>query len=503
MKNALFALAALWPALAFALTCDRLTSVSLQDTAITSAQSVAAGAFTVPAPAGGKAQNPAAFADLPAFCRVLGTIKPTPDSDIKFEVWMPSTGWNGKFEGNGNGGWTGSINPATLAIGLRRGYATAMTDTGHEGGSGSFALGHPDKLIDFGYRSTHEMTLKAKAIIAAFYDQAPKHSYFSGCSAGGKQGLKEAQKFPTDYDGIISGAPGNNWTNMMAQIVWIAQAVHKDEASNIPAAKYQVLHDAAVTACDLQVDRVKDGVIGDPTRCKFDPKVVECKDADGPACLTKAQVETARKIYADVINPRTKKLIYPGFEPGSELGWGQFVANATPTTFATDLFKYVVFRNENWDFKTLNFDSDVALAEKIDNGINNANDPNLKEFFRLGGKLIQYQGWNDQHISPRNSADYYASVVNSVGASTVKNSYRLYMVPGMSHCQGGQGADTFDTLGAVDEWVEQGKPKELTASRVVAGKTERTRPLCAYPAVARYKGSGSSDDAANFACVVP
>ncbi len=503
MKNALFALAALWPASGFAMTCDRLASVSLQDTSITSAQSVAAGAFTVSAPAGGKAPNPAAYADLPAFCRVIGTIKPTPDSDIKFEVWMPTNGWNGKFEGNGNGGWTGSINPATLAIGLRRGYATAMTDTGHEGGSGSFALGHPDKLIDFGYRSTHEMTLKAKAIIAAFYDQAPKHSYFSGCSAGGKQGLKEAQRFPADYDGIISGAPGNNWTNMMAQIVWIAQAVHKDEASNIPAPKYQVLHDAAVAACDLQADRVKDGVIGDPTRCKFDPKVVECKDADGPACLTKAQVETARKIYADVINPRTKKLIYPGFEPGSELGWGQFVANATPTTFATDLFKYVVFKNENWDFQTLNFDSDVALAEKIDNGINNANDPNLKAYFARGGKLIQYQGWNDQLISPRNSVNYYESVVNSVGASTVKNSYRLYMVPGMSHCQGGQGADTFDTLGAVDEWVEQGKPKEITASRVVAGKTERTRPLCAYPAAARYKGSGSSDDAANFACVVP
>ncbi|MGH9594390.1 MAG: tannase/feruloyl esterase family alpha/beta hydrolase, partial [Bryobacteraceae bacterium] len=157
MKNALFALVALWPASAFAVTCESLTSVALQDTTITSAQSVAAGAFTVPAPAGGKGkQNPAAYADLPPFCRVMGTIKPAPDSDIKFEVWMPTTGWNGKFEGNGNGGWTGSINPATLATGLRRGYATSMTDTGHEGGSGSFALGHPEKLIDFGYRSTHE-----------------------------------------------------------------------------------------------------------------------------------------------------------------------------------------------------------------------------------------------------------------------------------------------------------------------------------------------------------
>jgi Tannase and feruloyl esterase len=504
MKTGLLTLAALCAAPAFAASCESLASLELPDTTITLAQSVAAGAFVPPAaPAKGKGkQNATTFRDLPAFCRVTATIKPTSDSDIRIEVWMPATGWNGKLEGNGNGGWTGSINPATLATGLRRGYATAMTDTGHEGGSGSFALGHPQKLIDFGYRSTHEMTLKAKAIIATLYDRAPKYSYFSGCSAGGKQGLKEAQKFPADYDGIISGSPGNNWTNMMVQIVWVAQAVHKDNASNIPAAKYRLLHDAAVAKCDLS-DGAKDGVIGIPPSCKFDPGALQCSGADGPSCLTKPQVDAARKIYSDVINPRTKKLIYPGFEPGSELGWGQFVAGATPTTFATDLFKYVVFKNENWDYKTLNFDSDVALAEKIDNGVNNANDPNLSQFFRRGGKLIQYHGWNDQLIAPGNSVNYYNSVVDELGKSAVEKSYRLYMIPGMSHCQGGEGADTFDSLGALEQWVEQGKPKDVVASRVVAGKVERTRPLCPYPQVAKYKGSGDANDAANFACKMP
>src|SRR5579862_2060326 len=371
-----------WAALAQ--PCDGLKSMSLPETTITFAQAYAAGAFE-------------SNKDLPAFCRVTATIKPTADSDIQIEVWMPELNWNGKLLGNGNGGWTGSINPATLATGLRRKYATAMTDTGHEGGSGSFALGHPEKLIDFGYRSTHEMTVKAKAIIAAYYGRPPELAYFSGCSAGGKQGLTEAQLFPGDYNGIISGAPGNNWTHMMAQIVWVSQAVHKDEASFIPATKLPALHEAALAACDAR-DGVKDGVIDDPTKCKFDPKTIQCKGADGPSCLTAPQVEAARKIYSPLRNPRTKQEIYPGFEPGSEAGWGQFVAGPTPATFATDLFKFVVFKNPDWDYKTLNFDSDITLADTIDHGTNNATDPNLKSYFERGSKLLQYHGWNDQLI---------------------------------------------------------------------------------------------------------
>ncbi|HEY1759664.1 MAG TPA: tannase/feruloyl esterase family alpha/beta hydrolase [Bryobacteraceae bacterium] len=485
----------------FAQPCDGLKSLNLSETTIDSATAYASGAF-----------EPAK--DLPAFCRVTATVKPTADSDIKIEVWMPEAGWNGKLEGNGNGGWTGSINPATLAVGLRRKYATAMTDTGHEGGSGSFALGHPEKLIDFGYRSTHEMTVKAKAIIAAYYGRPPDLAYFNGCSAGGKQGLTEAQLFPGDYNGIISGAPGNNWTHMMAQIVWVAQAVHKDEASYIPPEKYPAIHEAALAACDAR-DGVKDGVIDDPTRCKFDPKAIQCKGADGPSCLTAPQVEAARKIYSAVKNPRTKQEIYPGFEPGSEMGWGQFVAGPTPTAFATDLFKFVVFKNPDWDYKTLNFDTDIALADMIDNGTNNATDPNLKTYFERGAKLLQYHGWNDQLIAPLNSVEYYQSVertlggaakngvVDKSGAEHVRASYRLFMEPGMSHCQGGDGPSNFDMLSALEQWVEQGKaPDRIVAYHIKDGKTDRSRPLCPYPQVAVYNGKGSTDDDENFTCKV-
>jgi feruloyl esterase len=501
--------AALLPVAAFAQPCDGLKSLNLSETTITSAEAFAPGAFEP-------------IKDLHAFCRVTATIKPTADSDIKIEVWMPEMGWNGKLLGNGNGGWTGSISPATLATALRRNYATAMTDTGHEGGSASFALGHPEKLIDFGYRSTHEMTVKAKAIIAAYYGRPPELSYFNGCSAGGKQGLTEAQLFPGDYNGIIAGAPANNWTHIMAQVVWATQAVHKDEASFIPAEKLSALHEAVMAACDAH-DGVKDGVIDEPARCKFDPKAMQCKGGDGPACLTAPQVEAARKIYSAVKNPRTKQEISPGFEPGSEAGWAKVVAGPMPSPLGTDLFKFVVFKNPDWDYKTLNFDSDIALADMIDNGTNNATDPNLKSYFERGAKLLQYHGWSDPLIAPLNSVNYYQSVEKTVGdgassgikvgkggvnvdktaADHVRASYRLFMAPGMDHCDGGDGPSTFDMLGALEQWVEQGKaPDRIVAYRVRDGKTDRTRPLCPYPQVAVYKGKGSTDDDENFTCKV-
>ncbi len=272
-------------------TCESLTSLKLPDTTITSAATVAAGAFT--APAAGRGKGPS-FEDLPAFCRVAFTVAPTSDSDIKIELWMPATGWNGNFEGNGNGAWTGSVAPATLATGLRHGYATAMSDLGHEGGSASFALGHPEKVTDFGYRATHELAVQSKAIIAAFYGKAPKVSYWNGCSAGGRQGLMEAQRYPDDFDAIVAGSPGLNWSGRSMQAIWIGQASHKDEASAIPAAKFQAIHKAVLAACDAK-DGVADGVVDQPDKCKFDPQTMECKDGDGPTCLTAAQIETVRK----------------------------------------------------------------------------------------------------------------------------------------------------------------------------------------------------------------
>ncbi len=478
-------------------SCESLGSLALPQTTITHARSVPAGRFEPPTPPG-----PTSFSNLPAFCRVAATLRPSSDSEIKIEVWMPAQDWNGKFQATGNGGWSGAVSYGALARALALGYATAGTDTGHSGGRGEFALGHPEKLIDFGYRAVHEMTVKAKAIIAAYYGNGPRLSYWVGCSSGGKQGLKEAQKFPADYDGILAGAPANYWTHLVTGDLWVSQTTLKDPASYIPREKYPVIHKAALDACDA-LDGVTDGLIENPMRCRFDPSVLACKDGDGPDCLTKPQVESARKIYSGPIHPRSKKQIFPGLEPGSELGWGPLAGGPNPFRIADDHFKYVVFRNPNWDFKTLNFDSDVALADKIDNGLLNAINPDLRKFLARGGKMILYHGWNDQLIAPRNTINYYENMAaKSGGMAKVSQSIRLFMAPGMAHCSGGEGPNTFDALTALDQWVEHGKaPGRIIAAHSVNGIVNRTRPWCPYPEVAKYKGSGSIDDAASFACV--
>jgi feruloyl esterase len=482
---------------AFAASCESLTALKLPDTAITLAQPVSAGEFTRSA----GSPNPELFKNLPAFCRVAATLTPSPDSEIKIEVWMPAAGWNGKFQAVGNGGWSGDFVYPGLARALGHGYATASTDTGHAGGSGRFALGHPEKLIDFAYRAVHEMTVEAKAIIAAFYGNGPRRSYWVGCSSGGKQGLKEAQRFPEDYDGIVAGAPANYWTHLMTGTLWAAHATLKDPASHIPASKYALINKAVLEACDA-LDGVADGVIENPGRCRFDPKSLLCAGEDGPACLTAAQVEAAKKVYGPATNPRTGKEIFPGLAPGSELGWGALTAGPKPFPIPDDHFKYVVFKDPNWDWQTLNFDKDVALADKLDNGTLNATDPNLKKFVSRGGKLLLYHGWNDQLIAPLNSINYYNSVTAAMGgASRTVESVRLFMAPGMAHCSGGPGPNAFDAVGTLDQWVENGKaPDQIIASHITGGKVDRTRPLCPYPQVARYKGSGSTDDAANFVC---
>jgi feruloyl esterase len=486
---------------ASAASCESLASLRLPDTTITLAETVAPGAFKQPAGVPAGPGGAARYDDLPAFCRVAATLKPSNDSDIKMEVWLPVSGWNGKYQAAGNGAWAGSIVYRDTAAALRRGYATSSTDTGHTGGNGSFALGHPEKLIDFGYRAIHETTVKSKAIIAAYYGDGPKLSYFNSCSSGGKQALHEAQKYPLDFDGIIAGAATNNWTGRAAQTVWVAQAVHKEEASYIPPDKYKVLHDAVLQKCDA-LDGVADGVLENPRQCKFDPAVLQCKAGDsGASCLSAAQVEASRSIYAPVMNPRTKKEYMSGLEVGSEMGWATMGA-PQPLELGLDHFRYVVFKDPKWDYKTLDFDKDMELTEKLDNGTVNAMNPDLSAFFKRGGKLIQYHGWNDPRSAPGNSVTYYKSVVTAMGgASKVNDNYRLFMVPGMGHCQGGEGTDNFDKVAALEQWVEKGKaPDQIPASHLTAGKVDKTRPLCPYPQVATYKGSGDTNDAANFVC---
>jgi len=477
-------------------TCESLHSLSLPHTTITQAESV--GRSGVALPPGRKAPD----RELPSFCRVAATLRPTSDSDIHIEVWLPTTGWNGKLLANGNGGWTGSISTTALATGLVAGYATTMSDLGHEGSSARFALGHPEKLIDFGYRAAHEMTVVAKAIVARYYGGEAKYSYWTGCSAGGRSGLMEAQRFPDDFDGIIAGAPGLNWTGRALQSIWVAQAAHKEEASYIPPSKYPLIHNAVLEACDAR-DGLKDGVLEDPTSCDFDPGALLCKGSSTDACLTAPQVETARAIYAGPKDKQHGKAFFPGFERGSEAGW-KVMAGPQPFRIGEDMFKFVVFRNPEWNYKSFNFETDVPLANK-EEGVLNAMNPNLKPFIRRGGKLIQYHGWTDPQIAPRNSAIYYRNVLESIGAEVkVQDSYRLFMVPGMAHCGGGDGTSEFDMLSALERWVEKGSaPDQVIASRVREGKVDRTRPLCPYPAVAVYKGAGSTADAASFICRKP
>jgi hypothetical protein len=497
--------------------CDALTKLSLPATTINRAESVPAGSFNPPS---GKA-----LANLPAFCRVAGVIKPSSESNIQFEVWLPASGWNGKFQGLGNGGFAGAIGYDQLGIAVTGGYATAATDTGHQAGGtdASWALGHPEKIADFGYRAIHETAVQAKAIIHAFYGEAPKRSYFSSCSNGGRQALMEAQRYPDDYDGIIAGAPANYWTHLLANAAWDQLALGGEKDSYIPFKKLRAIQDAALAACD-SLDGVKDGVIENPARCHFDPGVLLCKAAETDSCLTAPQVAALKKLYEGGHNSHGQ--IFPGYAPGGEAepgGWTVWITGASPEhslmyAFGTQFFKNMVFDNANWDYHTFNADRDTQAADEKQSRNMNATDPDLSRFRAHGGKLLMYHGWSDAAIAPQNAINYYDSVVGKMGAKDAGGFVRLFMVPGMQHCFAGVGPNSFGQFGvsngdpdhdidaALERWVEKGvAPEHIIAAKHKSdmdGKSAviRTRPLCAYPLVAHYKGSGSTDDAANFTC---
>jgi feruloyl esterase len=495
------------PAAARAATCESLSSLKLPNTTITAAQTTVPGPFTVPGGPPVNVPNPAVLSQLPAFCRVQATLAPTSDSDIKVELWLPSSGWNGKLQSVGNGAWAGVIPYPALAQAVLDGYAGAGTDTGHVGNTATFVPGHPEKLVDYGYRAVHEMTIVAKAVTAAFYGNAPSRSYWNGCSTGGRQGLMEAWKYPGDYDAVIAGAPVNYRTHQMTAELWIAQAVHKTDASYIPPAKYPAIHRAALDACDAK-DGLKDGLIDDPRACRFDPAVLQCKEgpstSDSTSCLTAPQVAAARQIYSPAVAPSTRKDIFPALQPGGELGWDA-LAGPRAIPEAVEFFQYVVLNDPNWDYRTLSFDTAAQQADAAAGAVLNVIDPNLKPFFDRGGKLLLYHGWNDQFVSPINSINYYSSVLDAPATrGQAKDAVRLFMAPGMNHCRGGEGPNAFDAIGALDRWVERGQaPNRLDAAHATAGTVDRTRPLCAYPQVARYNGTGSTDDGANFTCRAP
>ncbi len=487
-------------------TCETLASLELKDTKITIAEVVAAGTFAPPAPFF-MPIAPTTYSTLPAFCRVAGNISAVADSDVGFEVWLPLEAWNHKLVAVGNGGYSGEIWFPYMAKPLGDGYVAASTDTGHLGSpfDASFALGHPEKVIDFGYRAVHELAAKAKAIAVAFYGSPPRHAYWNGCSTGGRQGLTAAQRFPEDFDGIVAGAPANYMTRLSAKYVVAAQVIHKD-GGLIPPDKLPMLHRAVLAACD-KLDGVADGVIENPARCNFDPATLHCAQGDAATCLTPAQVVSARTLYSPLVNPRTRLNLFPGVAFGSELGWGDGVGAmvAQPSPLATGIFEYIVFKKKGWNYLTFDVARDMIKVEVTAGPLLDAIDANLTPYFDHGGKLLQYHGWADPGIPAQNSIDYYENVRAVVDDPNLDRYYRLFMVPGMGHCRGGTGPDQFDALQTLDAWVETGRPPEtILASRVNAdGVVDRTRPLCPYPRVAVYRGEGSSDDSANFVCGSP
>ena len=470
--------------------CDGLASLMLPNMTVTSASTIAPGAFAAPSGRGAEA-----FKMLPTFCRVVASLKPTSDSDIKIEVWMPANNWNGKLQSVGNGAWAGVFSYPALATAVAAGYAAASTDTGHTGNNPDFIPGHPEKLIDFVHRAPHEMTVAAKGIINAFYGSAPKYSYWNGCSTGGRQALTEAQRYPNDYDGIIAGAPAAYVTRLQGMQVWAAQQANRTPTSNIPKEKFSLLHNAVLAACD-GIDGVKDGVLEDPTKCKFDPEVLACREGDGPGCLNAEQVQTARNMYT---GPSLNgKNIFPGVERGSEMGF-DMIAGPKAMSLAVEMYKYAAF-NGNWDLKDFKLE-DVERFEKDKGPAVNSVDPNLKQFFAHNGKLLMYHGWGDPGVPPMGTVNYFNNVTKTVGAAQANGGMRLFMIPGMGHCGGGDGTTTFDMVTALGKWNEERKaPQTIPASRIRDGKVDRTRPLCAYPQMAVYKGTGSTDEAASFIC---
>ena len=481
-----------------ATSCESLASLALPNTTIASAQMVAAGAFTSPAPARGGEGAASPFKDLAAFCRVTGAVKRANDTDVKIEVWMPAQGWSGDFQPAASGFAGGTMTYPEMATLLKRGAATANTNRGHDGGG-------PWKLSDMNDVPYHLMVEQAKPIVAAYYGSGPKFTVMNECGGGGsRDALMEVQSWPADLDAAAATGIVYYSTHHGIAHMWVYQATHKSEASYIPPSKYPLIHKGALDACDAK-DGLKDGVIEDPERCRFDPGTLLCKNGDAADCLTAPQVEAVRTIYKAPVHARTGQKIYGSMPPGGELGW-EAMAGPTPYPFAPGFYRQLVF-DQNWDYKTrpVNFDTDVDKADAAEHLVINANNPDIDKFIARGGKLMLIGGWNDHTLGPGSNVDYYESVVKRVGARTARDSVRLFMVPGMDHCLGERypTAPTvnFDVVGALKQWKATGKaPDQIVVAESGNGMPDRKRLVCAYPQISHYKGSGSTGDPANFEC---
>ena len=507
--------------------CAGLKGKAPPDSEITAATFQPAGPFVVPAELG-----PARTVQLPAFCRVQGVLHPTPDSHIAFEAWLPDQTWNGRFQGVGNGGFAGSIGYSGLVAAMQGGYAAASTDTGHsQGGTdASWARGHPEKVVDFGWRAVHLTAVAGKTLAEAFYGGPPRHSYFTSCSNGGRQGLMEAQRFPQDYDGIIAGAPAYNWTGLFTGFVWNAQALSRPGAM-IPAAKTSAIAAAVLADCDT-LDGVKDGLVSDPRQCRFDAEKLKCAEKETNACLTGPQLAALRAIYQ---GPRTSKgeRIYFGFLPGGETapgspGWDLWIFGAAPgasvqNAFGGNFVRYIVGAPDGWTPANFDFDRDFEPLKTKTSAAFNATDPDLSRFAAHGGKLILFHGWSDAAIPATGTIAYRDQVVRQMGAAKADTFVRLFMVPGMHHCGGGTGPSDLDQGGvpspgrdpstslaaALEAWVEQGRaPEQVVARQLPAPGAPESRPvrtglICAYPKRAALRPGADPVSAQSYSCRAP
>ncbi|HET9191359.1 MAG TPA: tannase/feruloyl esterase family alpha/beta hydrolase [Vicinamibacterales bacterium] len=534
----------LMAALAQAAPCESLRTGSFPNTTITSAQLVAAGPYVAPAPggppggpvapaagrgdgagrgggrgegapaagrgdgagAGGRGGGRGAAAApagpvLPAHCRIAATLKPSADSVIDVEVWMPEASrWNGKFQMVGNGGWAGTISFAAMANAVQEGYATASTDTGHKGGNALFAIDHPEKLTDFAYRAVHETVVTAKAMITKFYDRGPRLSYWNGCSTGGRQGLMSAQKYPEDFDAILAGAPANYQTHLHAWDLAVSTPVLKDTAGAVSAAKLDMVNKAMINACDAK-DGVADGILNEPTKCTFDVASLQCKAADAENCLTAPQVAAIKRVY-EPVKTSSGQVVFPGKVPGAEAGFGAYIGAQNAPGISVGSFQ-VAYNDAKWDWRTFDVNKDLPIVDQKVGAIVNAVNPDLSRFKARGGKLLMYHGWNDTAISPGNAIDYYTSVQKRMGGKQ-DDFIRLFMAPGMNHCGGGPGPNLVNWMAALERWREAGvAPDRIDAVRIANNRIEVSRPLCPYPQIAVYSGKGTTNDAGNFSCKNP
>lgn len=509
--------------------CRSISGLKLPHAVVTRAEPILEGEYLAP---------DGITYSVPAFCRVSGVAVPTEDSHIKFEIWMPINSWTGRFYHQGGGGFSGNIDQwsPSLVDFIKKGSVVTITDTGHEGKNtdGSWALRQPEKIIDYGYRSLKETTDNAKRVVKEFYGKKPDYSYFSGCSNGGRQAMMAAHRYPEDWDGMLIGAPANDFIRLVTTHAWRYHALSGQSKSAIPISKLPAIQKAALASCEGEA-HVNQEVAADPRFCRLDTDDLNCNEKESDSCLTVAQADALEKIYEGPRNPRTGKKLYPGFESTVENQgeWAKYIIGTAENVrsqyaMADGLFSNMVFDNPEWDIHSLDYDKDIDFASSKDIAGERLSDvlsivsPDFKKMEAKGAKVIMYHGWGDAAISAKGVIQDYEGVVKKMGGiAKTQNFYRLFMVPGMLHCGRGPGANAFgqfpispglkkdakhDVHLALEAWVENDRvPESVIATKYIDDNPEKgvafTRPICPYPKVPVYKGEGDDSQAASFHCL--